>query len=287
MSRSRVNGVLLLLVLGLALLVWRSAREPQITAPTPLTQLLPEQVASIRISNQRGAEISLQREANRWRMLEPYPVEANETLIRRLLEIAAAPVFTQFTTAQNRLAEFGMAPPAAIVHLNQLELRVGGTDPINHYRYIGIGDRLYLIKDLFPHLLLAAAETYVSPKLLPQNAELDLIQTAEWRLARMPDGPQVWHLSPADTASSMDRLIEKVDEWKYAEAQRVIKPPPGTVTDARVEVRLRGSDATAITFSVFKLQQSTLLLREDLGLAYDLPRIEALLAAPAAPKMRP
>lgn len=286
MSRNRINAVLLLLVLGLAALVWLSEHGSRLTPPSPLTQLLPEQVVNIRISNHSGPEFSMKREGERWRLTKPYAIEANGTPIRRLLEIATAPVHTQFETDRNRLAEFGLAPPAAIVHLNQLEIRVGGTDPINHYRYIGIGDRLYLIKDLFPHLLLASAETYVSPNVLPQGAELDLIQTAEWRLARMPDGPQVWQLIPVAAGISMDRLTEKVDEWRYAVAQKVIKAPPAVSPDSRVAVRLSGSHA-AISFGILETQQGTLLLREDLGLAYDLPRIDAMLSTPAGPTKVP
>jgi len=280
-KRNRANAALLLLVLGLGTLVWLSERESPKIRLTPLTKLLPEQINSIRISNQSGPAISMRREANGWRMIAPYAIEANSARIERLLEIAGSPVHTQFEIEQSDLTEFGLAPAAALLHLERLELRFGGTDPIDHYRYIAIGNRLHLIKDLFPHLLLATAESYVSPNILPQDNELDLIQTPEWRLARSPDAARLWQLTPAVTGISMDRLIEKVDEWKNAQAVKVIKAP-AISPDSRVEIRLSGSD-TLLAFGILRHKQGTLVLREDLGLAYDLPRIETLLSAPTEP----
>jgi hypothetical protein len=155
---------------------------------------------------------------------------------------------------------------------------MGGIEPINHYRYFAISNDLYLIKDRFPHLLLASAESYISPNILPPGVELDLIRTPEWQLARTADGAQVWQLTPAVSGISMDQLTEKVDEWKNAQALKVTKATVAT-TDNRVEIHLNGMD-TPLSFSILRQPQGTLLLREDLHLAYDLARIETLLAVP-------
>ncbi|HXK56335.1 MAG TPA: DUF4340 domain-containing protein [Gammaproteobacteria bacterium] len=287
MNQNRVNGTLLLLVILLGILVWLSDRVPPESAnpSTPLTRLLPDQVSVIGIRNRSGPTFSMQRDGHGWRMTKPYAIAASDTRIRRLLEIAASPVRSQFKPEQTDLSEFGLAPPAALLYLDQLEIRIGGTDPINNYRYIGIGDNLYLIKDLFPHLLLAPAESYVSPYILPQNKELDLIETPEWQLVRVPESARVWRLTPAVAGISIDRLNEKVDEWKYAQALKVVKAPAGT-PDYRIQIRVTGSDA-ALLFGILRQKQGTLLMREDLGLAYDLPRIGALLTAPALPAGEP
>ncbi|MCP4288048.1 MAG: DUF4340 domain-containing protein [Gammaproteobacteria bacterium] len=279
MSRNWINAVLLVLVLGLASLIWLPEPvEPDIQF-TPLTPLQPGQISSIRIENQNGPAFSMQRERDSWRMSVPYAIAANEARIERLLKILLSPVHTHFKAGQHELAEFGLAPPKAHLHLDQLEIRIGTTDPINHYRYIAIGNVLYLIKDLFPHLLLASAESYVSPRILPANNDVESIKTPSWQLTHQPSSTQVWQLEPVVNGISMDRLTEKVAEWKNAQALKVIKAP-GNSFETTLEIRLNGSTAPLI-FGILRQQQGILLVSQQLGLAYDLPRIESLLSLPS------
>ena len=278
MNRNRINAFLLLLVILLGTLTWWSGRESPPAPSVLLTQLLPDRIHSISISNKSGPTIIMQRDDNGWHMNKPFSIEANRARIQQLLEILVIPVRAQFGTEQNNLSEFGLAPPLALLQLDQLEIRVGNTDPINHYRYLGIGNNLYLIQDLFPHLLLAPAEAFVSPNILPQGKELDLIETPQWRLERQPDRVQTWRLTPALPGISTDRLTEKVDAWKNAQALKVVKAP-AVPADFQIEIGLNGSDTTLV-FGILRQQQGTLLLRKDLGLAYDLPGTDALLVAP-------
>lgn len=277
--KNRVNLALLLLVLLLAALVWWSDPEQTQSQFAPLTELLPEQINSVLISNQTGPAFRLQRENQEWRMTEPYQVMANKVRVERLLSILTSLVYTQFAAEQRNLAEFGLQPPLGLLRLNQLEIRVGDTEPINHYRYLAIGDSIVLIKDQFPHLLFASAESFVAQNLLPSGLELELIQTPEWQLARTPDQTQVWQLIPTAAGISMDRLVEKVDAWSNALAQTVVKAPAKAI-DARVVIKPWGS-AAALSFGILREQQESYLVREDLGLAYQLPNLDALLAAPA------
>jgi len=279
MSRNRINLVLVLLVTCLGALVWLSGADKPQTQATKLTQMLPDQIDNIRISNHNGPTFSMRRERESWRMTEPYAIEVDDVRVRRLLDILASPVHTRFEPEQGNLAEFGLTPPAAVVELNQLEIRIGGTDPIAHRRYIGIGKMLYLIKDLYPHLLLAPAESFVSRKIVPHAAELELIQTPDWKLARTPNATRVWQLTPAATDISMDRLTAKVDEWKNAQALKVVRAP-AVAADSRIEIQLKGSES-AISFGILRQPQGMLLLREDLGIGYDLPGIGSLISVPA------
>jgi len=277
-KRDRINLSLFLLVLLLSAFIWWSKPEQTESQFTSLTELLPEQIESIQISNRSGPAFHIQRDKEHWRMTEPYNVAANRIRVERLLDILTVPVYTQFAIEQHKLTEFGLQPPLVLLQLDQLEIRVGGTDPINHYRYLAIADRLYLIKDQFPHLLLATAESFVAQNILPSESQLELIQTPEWQLARTTDQTQVWQLTPVVPGISMDRLIEKVDAWSNALALNVVKAPAQEM-DSRVNIRLRGS-AGPLSFGILREQQESYLIREDLGLAYQLPNIDALLAAP-------
>lgn len=278
MNLRRTNTLLLLLVLTLGTLVWWSTREQPAAPPQLLTELQPEQINSIVLSNRSGAAIRLRLSAGRWQMTEPYVVEANEVLIQRLMQITTSPVRHQFPIEPSRLDEFGLAPAKARLRLNQLDLVIGETDPINHDRYLAIGAQLYLIKDLFPHLLLAPATSYVSPNVLPSGSELELIRTSEWQLERTLERARAWQLTPESADISMDQLIEQVDEWKSAQAVGVTVAPD-TAPEDWIEIRLRDS-RTPLSFGILRQRDTNLLIREDLHLAYQLPQLLDLLALP-------
>ena len=78
----------------------------------------------------------------------------------------------------------------------------------------------------------------------------------------------------------MDRLIEKVDEWTNAQALKVSKAPD-VALESQIEIRLQGSD-TPLSFGILREQRRGFLIRLDLGLAYELPRLDSMLVPPAA-----
>jgi hypothetical protein len=153
--RSLINLLLSTLVLALALGIWWL--QPQ--GLPPLTPLQAGQIERIRISDTTGREIRLEKRAGHW-WREQTP--ANEPRIAQLLGICTTPSLRRFPIGEKQLAEFGLAPPALHLWLNDLELAFGSTDPINGWRYVRLEGWIHLIGDGFQHHLSAPASTFVA-----------------------------------------------------------------------------------------------------------------------------
>ncbi len=267
-------------VLLLALAAWMLPEGSPPREAVPLTTLKPEAIDSIRISNHRG-EFLLERRTTGWVMSRPYSVAANEFLIHKLLQIAHAHSLEHFPVPAGRLAEFGLEPPQAILDLGPVHMEMGGTDPINHRRYLRIGDTLHLIQDRFPHHLLAGAEAFVHLGLIPPQQTLTAIRTPDWRLAKGEGGRLI--LDPPDGALSVDDLQRKLQRWQQAQATRVL-PLKGEPTAPELELTLEG-EAPPLRYRIIERDHRVLLLRSDLGLAFRLPGADLLL--PPAPQEGP
>ena len=158
--QTRLNLGLALLVAALALIAWLDQRTPTETPP-PITELDPQQVQRIRLERLGRPEIILQRQGAGWRMTAPQNLPADKTQVEALLAIATAYSLERFSTPPERLAQFGLAPPRAVLELDRIRIEVGDTQPVSHQRYLRIGDRIHLINDRFPHLLEAPPERYL------------------------------------------------------------------------------------------------------------------------------
>ena len=160
-SRALTNFGLLILVVILALI---ALYEPGLEKPDevlPLTNLKPEEVRFIRISDNQGRDLVLEKQQGAWRMTRPYEKAANEVRIGQLLGITSTRSFSQFDVPDDRLADFGLDPAPIHLQLNDMKLEVGGNEPMRFRRYVRIGNQIHLISNGFHHHLMAEAKDYV------------------------------------------------------------------------------------------------------------------------------
>jgi hypothetical protein len=268
-----INLALLAVVTVLGLTVWLIPEERP-AEPPPLTALDPSGITRVWLQNRHG-ELELRKGETGWEMTTPYRVAANTPRIELLLGIAAAKSLGQFPLPGDRLAEFGLDPPLATLELDQTRIEVGGTDPLQHRRYLRIGDTLHLINDRFPQHLLATPEEFIDPALVSAGPKLIAIHTPDWQLRQEQDGKLV--LEPPQPGLSMDDLNRRFDQWRSARAIAVLPAPSGK-GDGEIELRL--SDAQPLRFRILKRGEELLLVRPDLGLAYRLPDGSDLLDPP-------
>jgi hypothetical protein len=95
---------------------------------------------------------------------KPHDTKANEPKIERLLKIANTASTEHFPLPDGDRAQFGLDPPMAELRLDDTRLEIGGTHPIDHRRYVLVGDTVHLINDHFAHHLLAPAKDYAMPQ---------------------------------------------------------------------------------------------------------------------------
>jgi hypothetical protein len=154
LSRARINLLLLALAGMLGLLLWLS----QPSNLPPLTQLDPQQITHIRISDLGGREINIRRQQNQWMSGDR---RADERRIGQLLKICQTPSLRRFP-APEELSAFGLAPAQIVMGLNEATLSFGSIDPINGWRYVLYGDQIHLIGDGFRHHLIAPAQAWLA-----------------------------------------------------------------------------------------------------------------------------
>ncbi|MEJ2694895.1 MAG: hypothetical protein P8166_18235 [Candidatus Thiodiazotropha sp.] len=91
------------------------------------------------------------------------PGSPNWLRINQLLAICHTASLERFPTPADT-SPFGLAPAPIQLRLDGLTLDIGGTEPVNGWRYVRIGDQIHLIADGFYHHLTAApAEWLESP----------------------------------------------------------------------------------------------------------------------------
>jgi hypothetical protein len=270
-----INLGLAAVVLLLVLVVWQTPDPSTAPKRTGITTLKAAEIKSIRIRNSSG-EFLLQRQASGWHMSHPYKVAANDFLVDRLLEIADADSLQRFPAPAEGLAEFGLEPPQAILELDSTRIQMGSTNPINHHRYLRIGDNVHLIQDRFPHHLLAAAAAFVDLRPIPPGGLISAIHAPDWRLSKTKDGGL--QLNPSTEELSSDDLQRKLQQWQQAYATRV-SPLTEEVTGPLLELELTEGEHP-LRFLIVEENDRILLLRQDLGLAYRLPAGTDLLDPP-------
>jgi hypothetical protein len=158
----------LILLAAAAVLAGAALLEQERTALAGrLTPLRAAQIEHVSLQRAGGPDVALARGTDGWRMLQPFTVAADAAPVERLLTLADATAYRSLPAAGMDLPRLGLAPAAIRVRLDDLELRLGTTEPVSGRRYVQIGDMIHLIDDYRLPQLLAPAETFVDRRLLP------------------------------------------------------------------------------------------------------------------------
>lgn len=151
--------ILAVVVIALGVAVYAElARERGLT-PLPLTALDPASVTHLEIHCQSCTTRVFERVDGVWYMRTPHDAPANPEAVARLLTIVRANVRTRAKLADYDAAKLGLAPPQFTVIANDTRIDIGGEDPIDHDRYVRIGDELLRVPDRFSARLLESPES--------------------------------------------------------------------------------------------------------------------------------
>ncbi len=156
-TRSIFFLALAVVVLGAA--VYAELVRERDLAPQPVTALDPARVTRLEIRCQSCTARVFERVDGSWRMRKPYAAAANPEAVARLLAVVNAPVRTRATMAGYVAAKLGLDPPQITVVADATRIDIGGEDPIDHDRYVRVGDQLLRVPDRFSARLLEAPES--------------------------------------------------------------------------------------------------------------------------------
>jgi hypothetical protein len=156
-TRSLLLLAIAVAVLGVAVYA-ELARERGLVAQL-LTALDPATVTHLEIRCQSCVSRVFERVDGVWRMRAPHDAAANTDAVSRLLAVLRAPVRTRAKMVGYDAAKLGLDPPQITVIADAVRIDIGGEDPIDHDRYVRIGDELLRVPDRFSARLMESPES--------------------------------------------------------------------------------------------------------------------------------
>lgn len=277
--RLLLNLALVIAIAILALLVWWQPGIKKPTPPVPLTTLQAADVNHIRIAQPGQTVAELVKDAGVWQLVAPVKLRADQYLVKNLLDSIHEPTQGGFAAQTAELGKYGLNPPGLQLWLNSSELDFGGTEPLNDYRYVKVGDRILLATGLLFFSANHAPLWWADKQLLPQDAHITAIQLPNATLTLVKGK---WQLAPADSSISTDAIQALVDAWQNASAISVTALPAHASSQGEVAIALKGV-AQPLRFAILKDPDFLVLARPDLGLEYQLDsglRSQLLTLAP-------
>lgn len=265
MKRKHVNLLLAaILVAGVALLMLDGNDEPK---DTPLTPLQPEDVTQLRIEHPEADAIALEKDGDEWMLTAPVAARSDRYEVNSLLALATTPMHKQFPSDGVDLAALGLAPPKYSVTLNDTRIAFGDTEPLQHQRYVQLGDRVALIDDLGSAAFDADHADLVAKTLLPDGAELQRVALPDLTLVRTADG---WQSEPLDASATPERIAPLVEAWSRARAMWNAAENEESPQGEAVALSLAGGEQ--IHLLVVAREPQLVVSRPDYGVRYHLSK---------------
>ena len=198
-----LNAGLLLLVLGMAGVVWWKQQQP---LPVPVTLLtLPKsavkQITIERVlTDQSMEQIHLARQTNgTWAMQSPKQGVVNATRLTQLLTILDEPVAASYDATTQDLKRYGLQPSLASLIFNGQRLAFGDANPVSHNRYILNQNKIQLVSEAVYGLLTGDAADLLALSIVPASQQLTQID--------FPEGYK--------------KQLDTLENWRKADAMRV------------------------------------------------------------------
>jgi hypothetical protein len=265
-NRWLLNLALVLLIAGLALVVWYKPGREQAARP-PLTGLAPDTIREIRVERREREAVVLARTDGAWRLAAPVKARANRHNVDGLLRLLAAPSEARLA-ADSDLKPFGLDPPQSTVHFDNEVIALGHLHPLRNQVYARYQGTVHLIP---AHHQAAAGYPYsqfLDSRLLDDGDKPVAFRLPGFALT-LKDGS--WRREPALAALSSDRVNDFVREWQHASAlnvERAARTAPLASVEITVE---RQGQPVKLVLGVIARKPEFVLRRHDEGLEYHFP----------------
>ncbi|QEP43122.1 DUF4340 domain-containing protein [Ectothiorhodospiraceae bacterium BW-2] len=277
-KRNKLNLLLALLVVGLALFVWFDEPPSTESKPSPLALLKEGEVTDIRLT--KGGVTTLlvrESEGEQWQLTQPITAPVQPFKVDSLLALLAVEPFNRFSVANEAsLAQYGLAEPMVEVAFNQgaVTFKFGAQTALDRRRYVAIGGEVATIADYHYYQAAADYNDFINPRLLPNNPQLVAFILPEFTLRHGESG---WAIEPAEPTVSADSVADWVDNWKYTSALSVeaLEEPP-TEIEGRIEIEMAAGERVTWLLSENERHEPQ-LYRPDLKLLYQLPQSQRRL----------
>ncbi|MFC1750024.1 hypothetical protein ACFL2V_14585 [Pseudomonadota bacterium] len=276
-SRNGLNIVLLLVVAGLALLVYlQSNKELEGEPVTLLASVDTAALNELRLERAGGEAISFRRMGEQWVMPEhslppASPVIANKFRVERLLSWFSLQMAAHYDATGLELSKYGLHEPRARLIAGDVAIAFGSIDPLRPRRYVLVGGIIHLAPDNDSSALFAPWTDFVSPRLLPEGKRI--ISMIIPGLGTLQRGDKGWLYSGDDAPQSADVMQALVDRWGSAQAFDV-EHIEGLKGEGTLKINFDDS-SSPLTFHVVHNQEVVLLVNPESQIAYQVSNEQA------------
>ena len=240
------NLLLLVLIIGLALVIWLDPFSDPEPEPVLLTQINPGTIKSINMSKTGQVHFSLEKrivnQSTSWFLTKPIEIPANPDKVNQLLALLSTNSFRQYQIKSHNLAKLGLSPAGWEIALDQTIIKFGKTEPIDQRRYVLVNATVHLINDRFSQYSFGSPLMLANLDILPVDKSVAEIHLPD-QIIKKVNGQ--WQSSPTNEVISQNALNNYIDEWRYAQAQRV------ALADKLEQTR----NATPVTIYLEKAEQ--------------------------------
>ncbi|HKY92779.1 MAG TPA: DUF4340 domain-containing protein [Nevskiaceae bacterium] len=268
MRRRILNLVLLTITVALTAVVWFTQKKEE--KGPPLTALKPEAITRILVQHPGKPAIRLEKEGDRWKMLEPVQAETDLFEINGILELADLEVKQKIEGGAVDRKALELDPPQYTVTLNDQAIALGGTEPIKYRRYVATGEMLGLVDDPPSAALDDNYSDLVSKQVVPKTSAIAKLELPGLTVQRTPAGEWGVTEQPQAKAAQVAKLVES---WKNASALwNSLDEPP---TNAGEHVRVGLEDGRTLDFYVTAKDPQLVLASPALRVRYTLSKVLA------------
>jgi hypothetical protein len=248
---------------ALAALLISTHDEQPATQIENLTDINPESILNIQVEQLDQEPVTFIKQNDQWLMTLPYQVPANNARIKAILRLLTEQSHAQLVVNNSDKARFKLDPPQVTLRLDDHVFLFGDTDALDERRYVLSDSTVHLVNDALYPQLISPATVFISPRLLPDNAEIISLQLPGHTLL-LNDGN--WSIKPADDVAA-ETLADLIRAWQRSKAI-TISAFEQTEHSGVIHVLLNGDNH--ILFRIISKPPRAILARPDLGIQYHL-----------------
>lgn len=265
-ARTYLNLGLGIIIVTLVLVVIYEPGIEKPREPQKLSQLTVNEIKHISVEKDDKVSIVLDKLNDGWHISQPYQMPANEFRVQSLLQLTIEKSYAQYPANEHDLKKFKLDKPQIRVHLGDLTVSFGDTEPLTLHRYVLANNTIHLVDDNIYHQVIRNAVSFISNDLLPNDKEIVALATENFQLHRK-DTDKPWVITPAASTASADTINELLDEWRHAQALDV-QTYVGEKPAQKVSIKFNKGDT--IQFDILSKQPELVLGRADIGIEYHL-----------------
>jgi hypothetical protein len=199
-----------------------------------------------------------------WWLTQPHMAHADPAHVERVLDLLTRKSQTSYATSEVNLESAFLLPPGLVVTFNESEtFGFGTTDPLRGLRYILHKERVYLVEDLFIHILGGEYTQFVNRLVIPDSVQLEMIETPSYTLYLENEE---WKSDP-DMAPS--ERLELYSTWRTMFSREIV--PYQAREGAKPVVLTAPNPRVSVPLEAFSDGNTLYIGRPDIQVEYHLP----------------